>query len=182
MTILRNTALAAGALTLIGVGLLAMTDIGFAQNQKHAMWGGHGTKGGAHRMHRGGGRMGMNGGHHMMQRYDVNKDGQITQEEIDQVQADRFTSGDQDGNGIVTLVEFETLWLQDHRSRMVDRFQALDEDGNGQVTLDEFNERAALLIPVMDRNGDGLLSRDDHPGRDMRGPRRERNEAPRGDN
>lgn len=180
MTILRNTAFGASAVALVAVAILATTDIGFAQNKRHAMWGGHGHETSA--PHRQRGAMGpmMRGGQQLMHRFDVNEDRQITQEEVDQVQADRFSTGDQDGDGIVTLGEFETLWLEDNRSRLVDQFQALDADGDGQVTPEEFNQRVAMMIQMLDRNGDGILSIDDRSGGDREGPRRDRGDAPRG--
>lgn len=60
------------------------------------------------------------------------------------------------------------------------RFDALDADGDGSLTAAEFvagvPERAEAVFARMDRNSDGVVSRDDRPrwgGRD-RGPREDR--------
>lgn len=156
MNILRNSAIAAGAIALIGVGVLVTTDTGFARDHKHGARGGDAMSG-----ERGGHRRGMR----LMQRFDTNGDLQITQDEIDSVQATRFALGDSNADNVVTLDEFQVIWMQDNRQRMVDRFQALDDNGDGRVTVEEFNERASMLIAVMDRNGDGVLSREDRPRR-----------------
>ena len=64
-------------------------------------------------------------------------------------------------NGSLSLGEFEALWLDFMRERMVDRFQDLDADGDAAVTLEEYREPFDSLVERMDRDGDGVLSRAD---------------------
>jgi len=46
------------------------------------------------------------------------------------------------------------------REKMVDRFQHLDADGNALVTTEEFKRPYANMVRHMDKNGDGVLSRE----------------------
>jgi len=101
----------------------------------------------------------------MMERYDANKDGKITQDEIDTNRAEWLKEFDADKNGPLSLDEFQNLWLKARHEQMVREFQMFDRDGNGQVTLDEYQGPMAHIVEGMDRNGDGALSRDDRPQR-----------------
>ncbi|WP_341366899.1 hypothetical protein [Yoonia sp. BS5-3] len=93
--------------------------------------------------------------------YDTNADGDITQEEVDAVRAARLAEFDADQDGQLSLSEYEALWLNAMRERMVDRFQSHDDDGDGLVTVDEFGENFANLVERADRNDDGVLNADD---------------------
>ena len=44
---------------------------------------------------------------------------------------------------------------------MVREFQDFDKDGDAKVTLDEYKTPLAHLVENRDRNGDGVLSKDD---------------------
>lgn len=108
---------------------------------------------------------------------DANDDGAITQAEIDAWVDSKVAAADADGDGNLSLAEFEAVWLSVTRPRMVDAFQALDEDGDATVTAAEVDERVGGIVARMDRNDDGQLDRDDR-GRGWRhggdGPRGER--------
>ncbi len=97
----------------------------------------------------------------VMKRFDANRDGKLTQDEINAVRANRLSRFDSDGDGRLTLQEYEALWLDAMRERMVDRFQFLDNDGDGAVTRDEFVDPFAWFVARKDRNGDGELSVDE---------------------
>ncbi|MGI9465111.1 MAG: EF-hand domain-containing protein [Aestuariivirgaceae bacterium] len=161
-------------------GLIGLVAVGAAvadHRHKERGWGGHH---GSYGMHRGG--WGRHGGRHGMRgrvrsflkRYDADKNGEITQQEIDTNRNDWHKKFDTDGNGTLTMQEFEALWLEAKRRRMVRSFQRLDEDGSGTVTLDEYTEPMANFVERMDRNGDGVLSRKDrrhHRRMDRKGRR-----------
>jgi hypothetical protein len=158
---MRNTTklmLAAGAATLLvlgGVaGLANADDMG---GMRHGMRG-HGM--GGHGM---GGHGGMMRG--QLERYDANKDGKLLQEEIDQNRTSWHGEFDGDKNSTLSLDEFKNLWLKAKQEEMVREFQFFDRDGNGQVTLDEYKGPMSGLVSEMDRNGDGMLSREDHQRR-----------------
>ena len=97
----------------------------------------------------------------MIEVYDADGDGAVSQEEIDQWRAERLGQFDADGDGRLSLEEYQALWLDAMRERMVDRFQAHDDDGDGQVTVEEFGERTSRIVLMRDRNGDGVLNLDD---------------------
>ena len=97
----------------------------------------------------------------MMELYDQNQDGALTQEEIDTVRAEQLAKFDANGDGSLNLAEYQALWLDAMHEQMVDRFQSHDDDGDGQVTAEEFGERQARMVRMMDRNEDGQIDRDD---------------------
>lgn len=121
-------------------------------------WGGHGGGKGGH-----GGRMAM-----MMQYFDSNGDGAVSREEIEQVRDERFAAFDADGDSALTLAEFEGLWLDFMRERMVDGFQRFDADGDGRITVAEMNRPLDRAVQRMDRNEDGVIDRSDFKRRGMR--------------
>ena len=105
----------------------------------------------------------------LFETYDTDGDGSLTQEEIDTARAAQLARFDTDKDGSLSLVEYEALWLDAMRERMVDRFQSHDDDGDGLITAEEFQEGLDAIVSRMDRNGDGALSRDDmHRGPRMR--------------
>ena len=124
----------------------------------------------AYGMHHGGGHHGMRhgerrhgGGHafRMLESFDTNDDGKLSQEEIDQTRGERFGTFDADADKALTLQEYEQLWLDAMRERMVDRFQALDADGDAKVTAEEFQRPFSKVVRRMDRNEDGVIDRGD---------------------
>ncbi|MEO1276973.1 MAG: acid-shock protein, partial [Pseudomonadota bacterium] len=90
--------------------------------------------------------------------YDADGDGAVTQAEIDSTRAARLAEFDVDADGTLSITEYEALWLDAMRERMVRQFQRHDRDGDGIVTADEFQRRTANMVMLRDRNGDGALS------------------------
>ena len=125
-------------------------------------FGGHHGKGmGDHDMRgRGGGHSG-HGMLRMFESFDANADGKLTQAEIDEARAAQLARFDADGNGSLELAEYQALWADAMRPRMVDRFQDLDDDGDGAVTKDEYSRPFARAVRYMDSNDDGAIGRDD---------------------
>jgi Ca2+-binding EF-hand superfamily protein len=116
-------------------------------------------RGGHHGMREGSGIMAM------MERYDANKDGNLSQEEIDTNRTQWHGEFDKDKSGDLSLAEFEALWLKARREMMVREYQEFDRDGDGKVTLDEYRAPLNMLVTQMDRNGDGVLNREDRKHR-----------------
>ena len=156
--------LAAGASALVAVAAIA----GIAQadrGQRHGMQGMHGMRGGVMEM---------------MERYDTNKDGSLSQEEIDTNRTQWHGEFDKDKTSDLSLAEFEALWLKARRDMMVREFQQFDRDGDGKLTLDEYKAPLTMLVTRMDQNGDGVLNKDDRMGR--RGGDDDDREAPESNN
>lgn len=92
---------------------------------------------------------------------DQNEDGALTREEIAATLGQKLETYDGDADKTLTLKEFEGLWLEHTRSRMVDAFQFLDDDGDGKVTDAELKQPFERMARFADRNGDGKIDRDD---------------------
>jgi Ca2+-binding EF-hand superfamily protein len=105
----------------------------------------------------------------MFERYDTNKDGKITQEEIDNNRQAWYLEFDLDKDGKLSIAEFEKLWLKARHRMMVREFQFFDADGDGNVTILEYKGPLEDLVVERDRNNDGALSRADRPPRDEDG-------------
>ena len=116
----------------------------------------------------------------MMESFDANDDGRLSQEEIDGSRAERFSSFDGDGDQSLSLAEYEKLWLDAMREAMVDRFQKLDADGDAQVTAEEFERPFAKMVRRLDRNDDGAIDRDDFKRRHQRDSKDDRKPADNG--
>jgi EF hand len=113
------------------------------------------------------GRHGMQDVSGLMERYDANRDGALSQEEIDTNRSQWHGEFDKDKTGDLTLAEFETLWLKARRETMVREFQEFDRDGDGKLTLDEYKAPLNAMVSRLDSNGDGLVNKDDRRrGRD----------------
>ena len=153
----KTKLLAAGAVAVLAAGALA----GIASADM-----GGGRDGGMHRMWGEGHGRGMKG-QQMMERYDTDKDGKITQAEIDQNRTAWHGEFDADKNASLSLEEFRALWLKARGEMIVREFQYFDADGSGQVTLEEYQKPLSGLVASRDRNGDGVLSRDDRGRRGM---------------
>jgi Ca2+-binding EF-hand superfamily protein len=133
-------------------GLMAAAGIAQADRGGHG-YGGEGGHGGGH------GRMMMM--EQFTERYDANNDGKISQEEIDTNRTATLERNDADKDGSLSLAEFEKVWMEANRQRMVREFQRFDTDGDAKVTLEEYRKPLADMVARADRNGDGVLSRDD---------------------
>lgn len=105
----------------------------------------------------------------LSERYDANNDGRVSQEEIDANRTQWHGDFDRDKSGDLSLAEFEQLWLKARREQMVREYQDFDRDGDGKVTAAEYRQPMANTVANMDRNGDGVISRDDRRWRGRRG-------------
>ena len=120
----------------------------------------------AHFFGGGHGHHGKRGGHsgmmlQIMSQIDADGSRSITQDEVDAFRTAKVRDADTSGDGNLTLEEFETLFAEMVRNRMIDAFQHLDDDGDGLVTGAEMDDRFGGIVARMDRNGDGELSRKD---------------------
>jgi hypothetical protein len=97
----------------------------------------------------------------LLEDFDSNKDGKLTQAEVDQTRRDRFAQFDTDKDGKLTLQEYQALWLDAMRRHLVDRFQGLDDDGDAAVTVEEFIAPFSKVVHRLDRNNDSEITRDE---------------------
>ena len=78
----------------------------------------------------------------MMQMFDTDGDGIVTPEELREQLQSKLTEYDSDGDGSLSIAEFEPLHSAMVREMMVRRFQYLDVDGDGSVTVEEMTAPA----------------------------------------
>ena len=151
-------ALAAAALVAVGATGIATYAVagGGKGGWRHASMGHHwrGHHGHGHKIGR------------LLERFDADEDGKLTQSELDESRTKLLAKFDKDKDGELSLAEFEALWLDVMRHRMVRGFQHLDRDGNAQVALDEFLKPYSDIVERMDKDDDGAISRDDHKRHD----------------
>ncbi len=103
-------------------------------NGAHAERSGEKHGGKRHHGKRGKGRMAMQ----MMQRFDVNGDGELTKDEIEGVIDTLYVKADANGDGKVTLEEFKVFYIDEFSERKVRAFQRMDKNGDGEITIAEF--------------------------------------------
>src|SRR5687768_14461769 len=126
MTRKRTILLTAGALAL---GATAFAGASLAGGGWHRDHGHHGSA-----------------GQSLFETFDANQDGTLTQAEVDQARQSKLAEFDRDGNGSLSLEEYQALWMDAMRERMVDRFQGHDDDGDGMVTAEEFGNDYSRII------------------------------------
>lgn len=180
-------AVVAGAVALFGVS--AVTSYSVAEPR--GSWGGHDGGPGSHGMrhHKMGGHHGMKRhgmrGHgrrhgsgmgmtYLMERFDSDKNGKLTQDELNKARESLLGKHDGNKDGALTLAEFSTLWLEVMHRRMVRNFQHMDEDGDASISLDEFLKPYANVVARKDRNGDGTLDKEDRRHRSKKWHDRQR--------
>src|SRR5690242_10318646 len=73
----------------------------------------------------------------LFEQADANHDGKVTKAELDAYAADALKRFDKDGDGKLSLDEFQGLWLELTRPLEVRAFQFLDRNGEGKVTAEE---------------------------------------------
>lgn len=162
----KSTKIAVAASALVLAGAAGLSSMAIAEYRgshggKHHMasYGGHGWghHRGGHRKHwRKAKRM-----DRMMERFDVNEDGKLTQEEVDEARKALLTKFDTDKDGKLNLAEFEKLWLDFMHRRMVKGFQRIDRDGDAAITLDEYLKPFSKIVERLDRNDDGVFDKQD---------------------
>ncbi|WP_460272200.1 EF-hand domain-containing protein [Celeribacter sp. ULVN23_4] len=89
--------------------------------------------------------------------YDSNGDGVITLAEFQGLQKDSFKNLDTDGNGSVTVAELQAMPAAQGRNVSGERIMARDGNGDGAVTEAEFLTQAPGFERA-DRNKDGVLA------------------------
>ena len=109
--------------------------------------------------HHGGGQHGGGRGEMLFRTFDSDKDGTITAAEINAGTETRLKDNDADGDGALSLKEFEGVWMEMLRNRMVDAFQRFDDDGDGRITKAEIDEKTSWMMSRMDRDEDGKITR-----------------------
>jgi Ca2+-binding EF-hand superfamily protein len=165
MTRTKKSLIAATAIAALGLVTLAGFSHagGSSHDCERGGWGKHAGHHGDRGDH---GDRGPGGhGQMMFEKFDSDGDGRVTRAELDKTRAEKLGSADGNGDGQLTLEEFQVLWLEMARPMMVDRFQDLDEDGNGLVTAAEFGKPLAAMFVYLDRDEDGAITAEELRGK-----------------
>ena len=105
---------------------------------------------------------------HLMDRFDAidaDKDGKVTEAEIEAFRAARFAAADIDKSGSLSAEELSAMQMQEMQSRMGQRaarmIERLDGDADGQLSAAEFAEmgKAKSQFERADADGDGAISK-----------------------
>lgn len=97
----------------------------------------------------------------IVEQFDSNQDQRLTAVEIDEGIQGRFADADSNGDGNLSLEEFQPLLVEIMRPKIVDGFQFLDADGDGAITADEIQSPVNRIVSHLDRNDDGELTSDE---------------------
>jgi len=117
----------------------------------------------------GGGRDGGKGGKRkrphagkLFEKFDKNKDGSLTSDEVPEKAWARISKADADGDGAVTKAELREAFKK-HRGKKGKRggklFEKFDKNGDGALTSDEVPEKAWTKISKADADGDGAVTK-----------------------
>ena len=97
----------------------------------------------------------------IVEQFDANQDQRLTTEEIDQGIQSRLASADSDGDGNLSLEEFQPMLVGIMRPKIVDGFQFLDADGDAVITPEEIQRLVNRIMSRLDRNDDDELTVDE---------------------
>lgn len=101
------------------------------------------------------------GGTLIMQRFDANNDGKITQQEFSAGHDDWFKTLDTDGDGVISRGEFTRAVPARNPNRAAQMFTGYDANGNGSIDAAEFRQARTARFQRLDRNSDGVLTSDE---------------------
>ena len=95
----------------------------------------------------------------MLARADADKDGVITRAEFTDARARLFARMDRNGDGYLTKDDGPRFSLRggDGKNRVAQAIVLLDKDGDGRVSRDEFVNGPSLLFDRADANHDGVV-------------------------
>ncbi|MEM7123689.1 MAG: EF-hand domain-containing protein [Pseudomonadota bacterium] len=112
-------------------------------------------------------------GEKLMDKADLNSDGQVTMDEIMTLRAETFTEIDTDGDGFISANDVSEAYAarkaeSDHQGhgkghRM---FERADADGDGQISAEEFANTKPNMFECLDADGDGAITLDEASDRD----------------
>jgi len=104
-----------------------------------------------------------------MEYFDSNQDGVVTISELNEASKQRYAKMDADGNGTVSMEEFQA-YVGDRKAQWREqRFAEMDANGDLQVSKQEYilyrQQRAEQRYLDMDADNDGVVSKEEYLNR-----------------
>lgn len=106
----------------------------------------------------GAGGPGAGPGGYMLQKFDTNNDGKVSEDEFRTVHQQMFDAMDTNRDGVVTTDEVAAYASAQRANRKIAR---MDADGDGKVTRDEFQQYSNARFTKADTNQDKALTGDE---------------------
>ena len=105
---------------------------------------------------------------YLFNKFDANEDGVITKEEYMKFIDERFDKMDSDGNGTITKEDLYDSRFYTFLPELAEAvFRDSDLDNSETITREEMLKAEEARFKVMDRNGDGQLTKDEFVVNDM---------------
>jgi len=99
---------------------------------------------------------------YLFNKFDANEDGVITKVEYMEFIDERFDKMDTDGNGIITKEDLYDSRFYTFLPELAEAvFRDSDIDKSGTITREEMLKAEEARFKMMDRNGDGQLTKDE---------------------
>ncbi|MDM8565620.1 hypothetical protein QUF74_08205 [Candidatus Halobeggiatoa sp. HSG11] len=112
----------------------------------------------------------------LMERFDVNQDGQIALDEVQSVRTEHFNQMDVDGNELVSFDELENFRAEKREQNQAtqrgkgkkggchggrnNQMERLDNDGDGQISISEFTANIPLFNRF-DTDENGIITKEE---------------------
>jgi Ca2+-binding EF-hand superfamily protein len=97
----------------------------------------------------------------MFDRFDADKDGVITEAEIEAARATRLAAADTNGDGALSAEEFTARAVARAAERAGRMFARFDADGDGRLSDAEMQPRRGGMMAWLDADKDGTITRDE---------------------
>lgn len=148
----RSTKFALAAVAALGLAVIALPVVAQQTQMQHGgmMNDGMGMMGGGMGMMMGGAQS------YAMAKFDTNKDGMLSPEEMTVGVQSELKTYDTDTNGKLSLEEFAVMHAAHTRPMTVRAFQMHDADGDAQVTEAEMAAMAAMMQSHMGGQQNGM--------------------------
>lgn len=95
---------------------------------------------------------------HMLERFDANKDGQITRAEVEAAHAARLARFDADKDGALSPDEFRSMMAARLDEMAARGFARMDRNKDGKIGPDEQRHSPAPMFGRLDANWDGVVT------------------------
>jgi hypothetical protein len=156
------------AVAVLGAALLSIPSVSFAQAPgPHGPGMQGGMPGGGPGMHSGAGdtpRLSRHAERFMML-YDLNGDGKVSIQEINDDQARMFNAMDVNGDKSMSVDEIRRRGRSLQIFRTTTLFDLLDANGDGKLAIEEIQSPSKRWFKRYDKNGDGVMEASEIPSR-----------------